>query len=280
MTVVSQVWNWNLLTRVGSVNMSLFVFVLPFLLSLLLLYRVSRQQKHQRLQEPKWRSESFRAEALLAASCRFTTTFQASSVLCRGQRGEEECRVSRFLNWRDASKTIRKDRRTPLQFWTIFPAKIMEKWIKRGIICLKWKYCKRWQFCLVFCQFLFRLFKTDRSILFENHPKMSHLNFQAKFNPSFFIILNIYFSLQDIFFLWILIFFHSVTLHRFSLGHLESFWWCVCGWKSCSNFLPFSYYEAIGTCFTLKCPPTHFENHAKKEFCKTNFFPPFMILIW
>ena len=36
--------------------------------------------------------------------------------------------------------------------------------------------------------------------------------------------------------------FNSVTLHRLvSLGHLESFWWCVCGSKSCSNFLPFSY---------------------------------------
>ena len=28
-----------------------------------------------------------------------------------------------------------------------------------------------------FCQFLFRLFKTDRSTLFENHPIKSHLNF-------------------------------------------------------------------------------------------------------
>ena len=156
--------------------MTLFVFVLPFLLSLLLLYRVSRQQKHQRLQEPKWRSESFRAEALLAASCRFTTTFQASSVLCRGQRGEEECRVSRFPNWRDASKTIRQDRRTPLQFWTIFPAKIMEKWIKRGIICLKWKYYKRWQFCLVFVSFFSKTDSWHIHFVWKL-PQMSHLNF-------------------------------------------------------------------------------------------------------
>ena len=150
-------WNWNLLTRVGSVNMSLFVFVLPFLLLSVFLtfslcfyfivFRVSRS-----ISGFKKRSGARRVSGGVAASCRFATTFQASSVLCRGQRGEEECRVLRFPNWRDASKIIRKDRPRP-PLWTIFQPKIMEKWIRRGTIYLKWKYYKRWHFCLVFVSF-------------------------------------------------------------------------------------------------------------------------------
>ena len=69
LTVVSQVWNWNLLTRVGSVNMSLSfsVFSLyPSFLSLLLLYRVSRQ--HLLIVVVAWSAP----RASEAASRRFT----------------------------------------------------------------------------------------------------------------------------------------------------------------------------------------------------------------